>query len=245
MKTWTFLIAALLGSAQLSAETVVKSKRGYAEDAKSGELIYVEEHEQIVTNGVTVSQVIRYRDTEGQVFAQKDLDFRPNPRRPLFQLEDKLRAYREGLRATEAGLEVFCFEQGEERAKLVDNTDFVADAGFDRIIETDWDTLVTGKAVKFDFLVPAEEGTFKFRLKKSDELTYLGKDAVEFTMAPANGFLRLIVDPIRVVYDVEERALLSYRGISNLRDAELENYDVMIRFPPEERKRASPALAME
>ncbi|MFK7954883.1 MAG: hypothetical protein AB8B96_02215 [Lysobacterales bacterium] len=243
MKTWTLLIAALLGTSQVAADTVVKTKRGYAEDAESGALIYIEEHEQTVEDGKTVSQIIRYRDPDGEVFAEKNLDFRQDVRRPLFTLEDRRRNYREGLRFTGGALEVFCFEEGEERAKAVKKKIFVADAGFDRIIETDWDTLISGKTLKFDFLVPAQEGTVKFRLKKTDELSLKGVAAVEFTMAPANGLIRWLVDPIKVVYDIEEKSLLQYRGISNLRDADLNNYDVMIKFPPDERKQVTDALA--
>ncbi len=243
MKTWMLLIAALLGVTQVAAETVVKTKRGYAEDSDSGALIYIEEHEQTVEDGVTTRQIIRYRDPDGEVFAEKNLDFRQDLRRPLFTLEDRRRNYREGLRFTDDGLEVFCFEEGEERAKPVKKKVFVADAGFDRIIETDWDTLISGKTLKFDFLVPSEEGTIKFRLKKTDELSLKGVDAVEFTMAPANGLIRWLVDPIKVVYDIEEKALLQYSGISNLRDADMNNYNVMIRFPPDERKQVTNTLA--
>lgn len=236
MKGPTAFFAVLLLSASAAAETVVKTMTGYATDAKTGELLYLEEHEQTVKDGATISQIIRYRDPEGDVFAQKVLDFRNDIRRPLFTLEDTLRNYREGLRQTEDGLEVFSFKAGELKARMVEQNQFVADAGFDRIIENDWSELVSGKTVKFDFLVPAQVRTVKFRVQKTDEREYEGREAVEFTMEPASGLLRWLVEPIVVLYDVEEKALLKYDGISNLRNADMKNYDVDINFPPAERK---------
>ncbi|MEM1089051.1 MAG: hypothetical protein AAF552_00205 [Pseudomonadota bacterium] len=245
MNKWTLFISALLLSASASAETIVKTMTGYATDAKTGELLYLEEHERTVEDGETTSQIIRYRAPEGDVFAQKVLDFRDNPRRPLFTLEDTLRNYREGLRETDGGLEVFSAKAGDLKSEMLKQNQFVADAGFDRIIENDWSTLVTGKPVKFDFLVPAQTRTVKFRVKKTDEREHEGREAVEFTMEPASGLLRWLVDPIVVLYDVEERTLLKYDGMSNLRNEKMKNYDVDISFPHAERKVIDGGLTAE
>ena len=216
------------------AEPLVITKRGYAEDARSGELIYIEEHERLVDNGQTVTHTIRYRDPQGEIFAEKQLEFGDDYQRPFFSMVDERRDYSEGLRDTDAGLEVFSYRRGDNRSAVLKQTDFVADAGFDRVVEKRWDELVNGKALKFDFLVPARSGTVKFRLKKTGMATYEGKPAVELTLAPANALVRWLVDPIVVLYDAQDKALLKYRGISNLRGPNYKNYDVVIHFPPEE-----------
>lgn len=234
MRMWISLAAlwAVCGSAL--AEPLIITKRGYAQDARTRELLYVEEHEQVIDNGETVTHTIRYRDPQGDVFAEKQLDFSDNRQRPTFSLVDERRNYREGLRYTDAGLEVFSIRKGDNRSRVLEQAEFVADAGFDRVVENRWEELVSGKALKFDFLVPARSGTVKFRLKKTGTATYEGKSAVEFTLAPANALVRWLVDPIVVVYDVQEKALLKYRGISNLRGPNYKNYDVVIDFPPQE-----------
>ncbi|MEM9531516.1 MAG: hypothetical protein AAGA23_11400 [Pseudomonadota bacterium] len=234
MKTWIMLAALCAVLDQALAEPLVITKRGYAEDAGSGELIYIEEHERVIDNGQTVTHTIRYRDPQGDIFAQKQLEFSDDYQRPFFSMVDERRDYREGLRSTDAGLEVFSYRRGDNRSAVLKQTEFVADAGFDRVVENRWDELVDGKTLKFDFLVPARSGTVKFRLKKTGMATYEGKSAVELTLAPANALVRWLVDPIVVLYDAEEKALLKYRGISNLRGPNYKNYNVVIHFPPEE-----------
>ncbi|MEM9316242.1 MAG: hypothetical protein AAGA95_16610, partial [Pseudomonadota bacterium] len=47
--------------------------------------------------------------------------------------------------------------------------------------------------------------------------------------------VRMLADPINVVYDARDRMLVEYHGVSNLRDANLKNYKVSIHFPMDER----------
>ena len=220
-----------------AGEVVIKSKKGYAQDLESGELLYIEEHEQRVEDGRAVSQIIRYRDPQGHVFAQKDLDFRASSRHPQFKLSDQRRNYVEGLELVNDEYQVFVVKDGEEERNAIKRSDvLVADAGFDRIVEEDWEELVSGDPVKFRFLVPAQLKSYMFRLRKIDEIEYLGEPAVVFRFEPASALLRWLADPIEVIYDKKERALLKYEGLSNLRDSDLDNYDVLIKFPPDERQ---------
>ena len=41
----------------------------------------------------------------------------------------------------------------------------------------------------------------------------------------------LFVDPLRLSYDAETRRLIEYRGLSNVRSADGELYEVRIRYP--------------
>lgn len=230
------LVVMVAASAAAAGEVIVKTKKGYAQDLDSGELIYIEEHEQRVEDGRTLSQVIRYRDPEGNVFAVKELDFTASSRHPVFKLHDQRRNYIEGLEKVGDEYFVYSVKQGEEERDEVERSDvLVADAGFDRIVEEDWDQLMTGEALKFRFLVPSRLKSYMFRLRKVDEVEYLGEPGVVFAFEPNSAFLRWLADPIEVIYDKKDKALLKYEGLSNLRDAALDNYDVLIKFPPEER----------
>lgn len=219
-----------------AGEVVIKTKKGYAHDLDSGDLIYIEEHEQRVEDGRTTTQVIRYRDPDGNVFATKDLDFLESSRHPVFKLHDQRRNYIEGLEKKGNVYFVYVVKEGEEERDEVERSDvLVSDAGFDRIVEEDWDDLMKGEPLRFRFLVPSRLKSYMFRLRKVDEVDYLGEPGVVFAFEPNSAFLRWLADPIEVIYDKKEKALLKYEGLSNLRDEDLDNYEVLIKFPPEER----------
>jgi len=217
-----FCLAMLSFSA--CADILLKQKTGYAYDNKSGELVYKELHERWV----------RYADPDGNIFATKTLDFRDNPTHPEFIMRDERNGYLEGLSLSDNSYISYCQEGVNKKldtGRLKPKGDFVADAGFDYVIEKEWERLIASKTLKFDFLVPSRQGFVKFKLKKIKELSYNNTQAVVFRMSPANGFIRLFAPDIDVVYDLEKRSLLEYRGISNLRNAKMKNYDVKTSSP--------------
>lgn len=116
----------------------------------------------------------------------------------------------------------------EQRA-LDAPADAIVDAGFDRFIERHWDELFEGKVFKQPFLVPSRLAFYDFRIRRDAQRE---NDAgVAFVMEVDSALLRLFVSPIVVRYHPVTRALMSYEGISNMRDEAGENYNVLIRFP--------------
>ena len=59
-------------------------------------------------------------------------------------------------------------------------------------------------------------------------LSQAGK--ARFEMNVSNPFLRLLLDPVTIEYYVQSQVLASYRGISNIKNENEENYDVFIEF---------------
>ncbi|MEM9302798.1 MAG: hypothetical protein AAGE01_11835, partial [Pseudomonadota bacterium] len=217
--------------------TTIHEKTGYAHDAATGELVYVEHHSHLVVDGQTVGHEVRYTDPEGALVARKQLDYRANTLLPDFVLEDVRNGYVEGMARRHGDPLVFCRKGREAELKIheVDASHPLADAGFDRLIDGRWDDLLAGKTIKKDFLVPALLDTVRFKIEKVREYEADGEQLVQFRMRAANPLVRMLADPINVVYDARDRMLVEYHGVSNLRDANLKNYKVSIHFPMDER----------
>lgn len=223
-------LAACCVHAALAAEERVRVGRAF--DADTGTLLYEERHVETLAGGEVIADEVRYVDAGGGAFASKHVDFRRKPDVPEFRFSDERTGHLEALRRLEDGAIEVRFRRAlgeEEREARLDMPEAaLADAGFDRFIESHWGELLDGKRLVRRFLVPSRLGFVDFRIRSSDENNDpLG---VSFTMEIDSALLRLVVPAITVTYDRETRRLLRYDGMSNLRDERGENHVVRIEF---------------
>ena len=224
------LVASILLSPVAAAEE--RWRTGTAYDLSTGQLLYREYHLETLVAGKIAQDDVRYVHADGQALAAKRVDFGHRAQTPEFELVDVRTGHREGLRLNERGEYVVTFrrsDQGAPRSQTLQNTDrALADAGFDRFIETSWDQLVAGEALVRQFLVPSELTFFEFRIRQlrtDDDDTN-----VTFVMEANNLLLRMLTPAISVQYDGVTRRLLRYEGPSNIRDPNGLNYQVRIDF---------------
>ncbi len=208
---------------------------GYAYEKKTGELLYVERHQRWFDGGRIRHQAVQYENAQGEVFARKTLNYQDSQLRPEFALVDQRSGHIETLRRESDGYLLGSVKgRGKtwrERTMLDD--DFIADAGFDRLIDERWGDLTGGQVVDLPFLLPVALKTVQFSLRQIAE----SEQAVTFRMSPRTWLLRMLVAPIDVSYDKANRRLLRYDGLSNLHNQRLKNFKVTIEFPPAEQSR--------
>jgi len=235
MKSIVFLALTLCCSAALSLE--LERMVGYAYDQKTEELLYLERHQRWFDGGRIRYQAVDYLDPEGTLFAQKTLSYDDAQERPNFALIDRRTGHIETLTYDENGYRVgACKGVGQSwRENIIDQKDFVADAGFDRMIIARWDELMGGARIELPFLIPIAAKTVPFRLK----MLATNPDSVTFRMSPRSWLVRMLVAPIDVSYSKSDKRLLSYRGLSNLHNDRLKNFKVSIEFPAAEHTRES------
>ena len=210
-----------------------RGRVGRAYDANSGALLYEERHDETVVDGAMIADSVSYLDSQGVVFAHKQVDFRDHLFAPEFRLDNERTGHLEALRReSNGGIALQFREQAtrELRETRLANTpnDAVADAGFDRFIAAHWDDLAVGARLVRRFLVPSRLEFMDFRVRRSDDDS--NPREVSFAVEIDSAFLRLVVPPITVVYDRDTRRLLRYEGLSNLRDENGDNLAVRIEF---------------
>lgn len=254
-RSW-MLVAAMLLSAMAPASqadgrgepglpaVALESRTGYAFSLDTGEPVYREIHHPEVEDGRLAGDDVRYVDTNGEEFARKRVDYRPNPVRPDFLLEDLRSGYLEGMEALDDGtVRIRHRDVGEDaisetRAEPPD--DLVADAGFDIRMTRDFDRLLAGERVTLPFLVPSRGDWYAFRATPVAQTEVLGEPALVVRMELSGWVGRLLTSPIDVSYHRETRALLRYEGVSNIRDENGESLNVRIDFPPAGREPEPP-----
>jgi hypothetical protein len=234
-------IAAILASS--ASANQVRSFVGYASDPRSGERLYTETHEEIV--GVDGSGELStiYTTPDGDTIAVRTVDFSVDPVAPVFHFEDMRTGYREG--ALRVDNEVVLYRSpprktAVEQVVTEPSRQLVVDAGFDRLVAANWDRLVAGEPLLADFAVPSRLTCLTIQVEKTEDGVLDGEPVVTFRMRFKNPLLKLLAGPIDVTYHRDERFLMRYEGLSNVRDSRGNNYTVRIDFPIAERSTLAP-----
>lgn len=218
------LFAALTGILSVSAVAANAAPReerylGYAVDQASGRYLYTEVHRHQYDGSRWLSGSIRYVAPDGQVLGDKQLDFRANPYVPVMRYQLKVPAYEELI--TRVDGKRIVMEQRKagkvERATLPVMTNQAADSGFNAFLVDHLDAFAAGREVPLRFAVTGQLDQYRFRVKSVAKLKFAGEQALRLRVEP-DSLLRLLVDPIEVVYGLESRQLLNYRGVSNVLD---------------------------
>lgn len=219
--------------------------RGYAYDLASGEFLYTEVHRQTVAGERWLGGTIDYYAPDGSRIGHKTLDFSQDPYVPVYRLDlATAGGYMEGITAVTAeGIELRKKGYGSDKvrsASVARKGVMVADSGFHSFLRDRFADLLDGKTVAFTFVVSGELGTFRFRARRIEDRAFEGQPAVQLKVEPST-WLRLLADPLYILYEPKQRRMLEYRGISNLHDPRTrEAYTVRIVYPAVPPKDAPP-----
>jgi hypothetical protein len=232
MKTTSTLCFVLLAAA--SAVSATESRVSYSASAFALEgerLLYVEKHIETWQEGRLAEREVRYEDPAGELIAEKLVRYEESPQVPSFEMTDFRIGLREGAEV-DAGKVVLFSGPSEERVRrrsVKRPQVAVIDAGFDAFMRDNFEAVLAGDKVEFDFAVPALRRFFSFELVPQGGVSYRGEDAFLVEMRPASALLRLLVDPIDLTYSADGR-LLEFRGLANVCDEKGDRYEARIVF---------------
>lgn len=190
---------------------------GAARDFR-GNLLYVEKHQTKTENGKLQSSLTRYFSSDRlRLLAVLDSTYAGLPQHAQYSFQEKESSYQDGARI--AGNEVELFRQkGEaanEETKTIDlSTELVLGQGFHYLVQSQLSKLIRGARLQIRLAFPSRLNTYSFviRLREIDQEAGEAKIWLEMD----NWFLRMFVDRIEVVYDIQTGRLLRYYGASNL-----------------------------
>lgn len=224
MKTIAHRIV-LIGLLWLMGLTVANaaSFTGVARSLEDDSVLYEERHELVTDEqGLPIRETVDYVTPDGLLLARKTMRYR-EPARPAYEIELKTRNRTERVEPDADGVDVRSRKSG--RIDWPDQP-AVIDGGFHYFILANFDQLLAGDSVRFQFLAPTrltwtaleiEPGT-----RRDDRLT--------LTLRLQNPVLNWLLDPIELVYDAESRRLLEYRGLTNLPRPDDGNYRARILY---------------
>lgn len=222
------------------AEDFTLLRRAFAYAPESNALLYTEEHRETWQGGKMLNSQVRYLGPDKTLLAEKNIDFRKSRLAPDFLLKDFRDGYQEGASLEGKSILVTARRNEKEAIKsrtLDVPTPVVVDGGFNEFVLQRWDDLLAGKTIQFHFVAPIEQDYFVFQVEPVKTLQVDGSKHLRLHMKPVSSLVRLFVGTVQLTYDVEERHLLQFEGMTNLNDAKGKSIIARLVYPREEVKK--------
>jgi len=213
---------------------------GRAYEPKTGVLLYTEKHSiKLNASGQYQAAKVIYLDEQGKLFAEKTLDYgqwSTMPTTYFYEVDSSFYfKVQSALTNVKSDLLLEYKDENEDFKEqiAVDRPRYsVVDAGFDRLVSQNWQSLIDGKALTFSFLAVTRSAFYQFRLvplKQADNTRLV------LRLEPDNAFFRWLLDPAYLYYGMENRKLIRFEGLTNIRkringQPQDENYVAVIEY---------------
>lgn len=203
---------------------------GTAYRVDNGAAAYRESHMTFQSGG-RPARLVLYRCMDGSTFARKIVLERSDAATPDFDFMDGRTGFREGVRSSTRGREVFWQKSAtavEQTKTLAIPANGVIDAGFDAMVRKHWTVLRTGTQVSANFLLPSAQRFLDVSIEPVKTEPALGVTHLRMKLDTWYGFAAPDTD---LYYRSSDQRLLSFKGIGTIRDARGRNQVVRIEFP--------------
>ena len=233
MKTLLFLLLTLLVVPGSMADDW--DIKGEARALGNGDFLYEETHYLTYNDdGDIEERRVEYANADGDIIAIKvlihDTDYRYVPSLDWEDKEEEItitgrlsnNTYTQRIQGPD--------RDDEESASLPDPDEIAFDAAFDQYLLDRMDELLEEGRIRFDFLSLSAGRTYSFRA----DVNSSSDSEAEIDVGPRSSVIRWFVDPITLTYDLDERRLTRYVGVTNFRrDGDLVEADIQYRYPDE------------
>lgn len=219
-------VAMLLPVSAIAATT----NHGVAYRLDDGTPAYREVH-LLYESGGHPARLVLYRCMDGATFARKTVVEHSGAATPDFDFNDGRTGYREGVRTTDRGREVYWQKSepaAEKKKTLQLPANAVIDAGFNELIRAQWARLATDAGISANFLLPSALRFLKVSIERSPDKPQPGVVRLRMKLDTWYGFAAPDTD---LDYRIGDRRLLRFKGIGSIRDARGRNLAVRIEFP--------------
>ena len=227
--TFGSLLLVVLASTPTSA-TAATTNEGTAYRLDDGEAAYREIH-MLYESGGKPARLVLYRCMDGSAFARRIVVERSGSATPDFDFIDGRTGYREGVRTTSRGREVYWQKSGTD-AEINKTLDLpanaVIDAGFDTMIRTQWSQLASEAGISAKFLLPSALRFLKVHIDRVKTKHLVGVTHLRMKLDTWYGFAAPATE---LDYRSSDRRLLRFKGIGSIRDVLGRNLAVRIEFP--------------
>lgn len=222
MKAWILLLLCL----KAYSETQVYEGTARYE----GRFIYAERHTLLLDSDTLISSFTEYNDPLGKKLGFMKTDYTQSLFAPDFVFKDERTRTLQGLRRSGRGIEAF--GQGPDGKSRVatlypsGTKPLVAGPGLFQFVARNLPRIINQGVIHFHYLIPGKLEIYDFLIKVRHHDTL----RAEFEVRLDSWWLGFFTPRLRLVYDVPHRRLLSFEGLSGLRDEDGDMMSVDINY---------------
>jgi hypothetical protein len=223
----------LLGLIFFSLLAYAETQEYEGEAFVDGKRVYLEKHTLELESGKIVRSTTTYTNDKGVIIARLKNDYQKSLSVPEHEMEDLVHGGAHGVRYK--GNEIIMFNRGDkEKIKSIRAEDFkdkllVGGQGFHYYLKEHLEEVIKKGKVDLKFLIPGRLDAYDFYLKVGK----VSAETVDLEIKIDNWFLRLFAPKLELLYDRKTKRLLSYSGLSNMKDSknELMKVRIIYRYP--------------
>ncbi len=223
----------LLGLIFFSILAYAETQEYEGEAFVDGKRVYLEKHTLELESGKIVRSTTTYTNDKGVIIARLKNDYQKSLSVPEHEMEDLVHGGAHGVRYK--GNEIIMFNRGDkEKIKSIRAEDFkdkllVGGQGFHYYLKEHLEEVIKKGKVDLKFLIPGRLDAYDFYLKVGK----VSAETVDLEIKIDNWFLRLFAPKLELLYDRKTKRLLSYSGLSNMKDSknELMKVRIIYRYP--------------
>lgn len=210
---------------------------GEAFSLKTNQLLYREYHQ---FNGS--QHVVTYKDSEGQEFSRKTLDYSASQQAPSFTQHNQWSGETIAVDNNDGVISLSYRNSRDNKSaneQLISKKTLIIDAGFNHYIQNNWQALVGGKATVFDFALADRQDLIALAIERSDceQTTSNNKNVIDtvcFSIGANNRLIRWLIGSLNLVYAKDTKQLLRFTGLANINDQQGAGLkvDIHYHYPP-------------
>ena len=201
---------------------------GHAID-KDGRLAYLEEHLITYQNGIIAAIETNFYNPNTERIAKQVSDFTHGAQYGSYDFFDERYDYNDGARVMAD--RILIYRQKNSSAKLKEksiprNDSQIVGQGFYQFVTANLEPLAQGRVLAAKLVLPAQMGQFDVQVSKRS----IKGDRIWLTIKLDNWLLRLFAPNAEIEYDMKERQLVRYRGVSMVSNSSRKNHEVVTTY---------------
>lgn len=195
-----------------------------------GKVVYLERHTVVYDDQTLIKSLTEYQDVDGRPIASLRSDFTHSLAAPEYIFQDNRLQSLQGQRWSNQKLEVF--SQDKQRGQIVKKElirtpeVMIGGEGLIYFIGANLKELIGSGGMDFKFVIPGRLSAYDFFIKP---LEHNATEAA-FEVKMKSWFMGLIGPRLKLIYDLKKKRVISYEGISNLKNANGEMMSVDVRY---------------
>lgn len=195
-----------------------------------GQLAYYERHTVVYDEHTIIKSLTEYIDPEGKIIGSLRSDYTHSLSAPEFILSDRRNRTLQGLHWDQNKMEVFSQDtkNKESKKRVMGPQDevMISGPGLVYFIASNINRIINQNGMDFKYIIPGRLDAFDFKI------TPVSHDDVkaEFEVKIKSWLMRIFSPRLRLIYDLKKKRLISFEGLSNIRNDEGEMMSVDIQY---------------
>ncbi len=192
-------------------------------------LIYTEKHfYELDDLGLYKKLTTEYYDNSNKVFAKISSNFEKNKVIPDYIFEDFRFLFKESVIFDESKNKVFIDKVTlgkSQKTELRVNPNAILSQGFHNFILTNFEKIILGK-LEVSIVVTSKSDQYRFYV----ETEKAQNNRIKINITPVNFFLKAVMSPIKLEYEISSKRLLSFQGLTNIDNEKGDSQSAIITY---------------